>query len=301
MANIYQSSNRNAATRCSLTSTVLLIIATVLLCPMKTWGQKVRWHNEATDTLRINELLDRCIGIEDAQERIAVVAREFIDVPYVAGTLECDGEEMLTVNVSEVDCTTLIDNVMALGLTAGEGRRSWRDFVYNLERLRYRGGQVNGYASRLHYISDWVINNAYRDNFEEVTNQCDLATYQVKTINFMTANRDKYAALADSASYAAMRDVETGYRSHRFPVIKTSKVKSASKTFLKTGDVVALVTKIKGLDVSHMGVVIKDEKGIAYLLHASSKAKKVILDKTPLHEYLTRQQLVGIRVFRLKE
>lgn len=280
-----------------LKNSIILLAATACIT---TQAQRINWHNEATDTVDINRLLKKAVMISDPQQRVASLAKDFIDLPYVAGTLEAE-DERLTVNLDEVDCTTLIDNVLTLAVTAGEHRTSWRDFVYNLERLRYRGGEMKGYPSRLHYISDWIVDNTHRGNFEEVTNRCDLATYEIKTIDFMSANRNLYPALADSATFAKIKEAEIGYRSHRFPIIKTSRVAKAAKTFLRTGDIIALCTGKKGLDVSHMGILFIDEKNIPYLLHASSKAGKVILDTTPLDRYLTTNRLTGIRVIRLKE
>lgn len=264
-------------------------------------AQHLHWHNEASDTIAINNLLKDASSISDPQKRIATLAEQFLGKPYVAGTLESAGEEKLTVNIDEVDCTTLVDNIMALAITAGEHRTSWRDFIYNLEHIRYRNGEIKGYPSRLHYISDWIVDNTHRGNFEEVTNRCDLATYEIKTIDFMSANRKLYPALADSAAYAKIKEAEIGFRNHRYPIIKTSRVAKAAKTFLRTGDIIALCTGKKGLDVSHMGILFINEKNIPFLLHASSKAGKVILDTTPLDRYLTQNRLTGIRVIRLKE
>ncbi|MDE6345157.1 MAG: DUF1460 domain-containing protein [Muribaculaceae bacterium] len=280
-----------------LKNSIILLAATACITAQ---AQHINWHNEATDSADINRLLKKAVMISDPQQRVASLAKDFIDLPYVAGTLEAE-DERLTVNLDEVDCTTLIDNVVTLAVTAGEHRTSWRDFVYNLERLRYRGGEMKGYPSRLHYISDWIVDNTHRGNFEEVTNRCDLATYEIKTIDFMSANRNLYPALADSATFAKIKEAEIGYRSHRFPIIKTSRVAKAAKTFLRTGDIIALCTGKKGLDVSHMGILFINDKNIPYLLHASSKAGKVILDTTPLDRYLTTNRLTGIRVIRLKE
>ena len=48
-----------------------------------------------------------------------------------------------------------------------ENRKSWRDFIYNLKRMRYRSGEINGYPSRLHYVSDWIVDNRFRGNFAD--------------------------------------------------------------------------------------------------------------------------------------
>lgn len=287
--------------QCNMKFQRYILIFAIIFSVSAVKAQHINWHNEATDTIRINELLAKAVKISDPNERVAMLAEEFLETPYVSGTLVSPDGETLTVNLDELDCTTLIDNIMALAVTAGENRTSWRDFVYNLERLRYRSGQLNGYASRLHYISDWIVDNTHRGNFVEVTGDCPLSSHEIKIINFMTANRKLYPALADSTTFAKMKEAEIGYRNHRYPIIKTSQVGKAAKSFLKTGDIIAICTSKKGLDVSHMGVLFIDGKGVPYLLHASTKAGKVILDKTPLDRYLTQQRHPGIRVIRLKE
>lgn len=264
-------------------------------------GQEVVFKNEASDTIYINELLSKASKIENPNERVLTIAKEFLGKPYVAGTLEGQETEKLVVNLDEVDCTTLIDNVMAICISAGENRLSWRDFVYTLEKLRYRGGKRDGYASRLHYVSDWVVDNTHRGNFNEVTNKCDLTVYDIKSLNFITQHADAYPALADSATFATMKRFEEGYRNHRFPVIKSINVGKVATTFLKPGDIIAFTTSTKGLDVSHFGIIV-DLNGKTGLLHASSKAGKVVIDKLLLTEYLTKNRsITGIRVFRLNE
>lgn len=259
----------------------------------------VKFHDETSDTVRLNAILQQVASLDDPNSRVEAIARQFISTPYVASTLEsADGGEILTVNLDEMDCTTFVETVIALAISAGEQRLSWRDFLYNLQRVRYRSGTVDGYVSRLHYVSDWIVDNVHRGNFAEVTNLSDLSTYEVKTIDFMTQNRDLYPALADSLSYARMRDVETGYRSHRFPIIKSSRVAKAAKTFLKPGDIVALTTSKRGLDVSHLGIVVFVDQQ-PHLLHASSSKKQILIDPLPLDRYLQRNRLAGIRVIRL--
>lgn len=263
----------------------------------------VNFHNEATDTIRITEMLIEAEKISDPNERIIMLAKKFEGVPYVASTLEStDGEEHLTVNLDELDCTTYVDVVSALAYTVGQHRTSWRDFIVSLERLRYRGGEMDGYPSRLHYFSDWVVDNTARGNIREVTNRMPVYKDVVKSLNFMTRNRDKYAALADSATFEKLKSYEIGYRNHHYPVVETSRLNSRElREALKNGDIVAIVTKAPGLDVTHLGFIVKDAKGIPYLLNASSTEGKVVLDKMPLIERLQRARLQGIRIVRLTE
>ena len=73
--------------------------------------------------------------------------------------------------------------------------------------------------------------------------------------------------------------MEMGYRSHRFPYLKPGAIKNAK---LSDGDMVALITNTKGLDATHVGF-IKIVDGVPHLLHASSKAGKVIIDPLLRH------------------
>lgn len=263
---------------------------------------EVRWHNEGSDTIVIQELLNRAAAIESptAQGRIGAIAREFIGKPYVAATLE-GSEEMVTVNMDEFDCTTFMETVAALAKTAGERRRSWHDFVHNLEELRYRRGKAEGYASRLHYISDWAIDNSQRGNIAEVTGDLPGASWQIKTLDFMTSHRDSYPALADEDEFQRLKSIEIGYRSHRFPMVKSTRITKATLAALRDGDIVALTAKAEGLDVTHVGLIAIVD-GVPHLLHASSAEGKVVIDSKPLTEYLRRSKsATGIRVFRLKD
>ena len=69
---------------------------------------------------------------------------------------------------------------------------------------------------------------------------------------------------------------------------------------LRSGDFITLVTKIEGLDVSHNGIVVVDEKGDPYLLDASMSGGKVMLEPQPLFKFLERSKTnIGVRVFRM--
>lgn len=264
---------------------------------------EVRWHNEATDTTKITNILIEAseLNAKSPNDVVAFIGKKFIGTPYVAGTLE-GTPEMLTVNVDEVDCTTYIDIVAAMAVTIEERRNSWQDFLHNLEKMRYRQGHVDGYASRLHYISDWIVTNSHNGLLKDVTDRLPQSAYQVKTIDYMSRHRESYPALKDSAEYERIKNMEVGYRSHRYPYIKSTTLmgKNGAK-YLKEGDIVALTTKTDGLDVSHMGIIVIEKDG-AHLMHASSKEGKVVIDKLPLDEYLRKNRNIsGLRVIRIQE
>ncbi len=257
----------------------------------------VNWHDEGRDTVAVERMLTQASELPRAG-RVAAIGRMMEETPYVASTLE-GSPERVTVNLDGFDCTTFVDNTLALEKTVAEGRSGWRDFIYNLENMRYRGGHCNGYSSRLHYISDWVVENTSRGTLREVTADINGSSYQVKTLDFMTTHRDSYPALKDQSEYERMKGVEMGYRSHRYPVITTSKLNKSNLAALREGDVIALTSKLAGLDVAHMAIITMVD-GVPHMLHASTAGGKVLVEPLPLTDYLKRnRQFTGIRVFRM--
>ncbi|MDO5395348.1 MAG: DUF1460 domain-containing protein [Bacteroidales bacterium] len=258
----------------------------------------ISFHNIAEDTVRINQLLE--LGIESdgksPEDYVALIAQEFMDTPYVAHTLEGD-EEVLGVNLDELDCTTFIETVGAFAKTIKEGRGSWHDYIANLESIRYRRGNMDGYVSRLHYVCDWINDNSYRGNVKDVTSSFPTCGYVVKSIDFMTSNCNRYPQLADSAVYAGIREIEGGYSNTRFPILKTSKLnrKDVKKLF-KSGYLVAFTCSLRNLDVTHWGIIIVDKAGEPQVLHASSSAGKVVMTTSGLYEFVRRNGFTGVRV-----
>ena len=261
---------------------------------------EMRFHCDS-DTVVINNLLMQGYesGLTDANALIEFYARKLLGTPYVAHTLEGD-KEMLTINIHQLDCLTFIESLYALTRTTLGKRYSWRDYAANIENVRYRGGKMGDYSSRIHYISEWIIDNNVRGNLVEVTPDLPHVDYMVKNIDYMTHHPGSYSQLKnDSAMVEKIRRHEL--RNHRFPYLKRSWLNDkAVKAALRSGDFVTLVTNIEGLDVSHNGIIIVDEKGDPCLLHASMSGGKVMLESKSLFKFLERSKSnIGIRVFRM--
>lgn len=285
----------------------ILIIIAIFACTFSASAvslQQMRFHCEK-DTTEINDLLKKGneTGIKSPNQLVAFYAQQLLGRPYVAHTLEGD-KELLTINIDQLDCTTFVETLYALARTTLNGRQSWRDFADNLENLRYRNGEIGDYSSRLHYISEWIVNNRSRGNLYEATPDIPSVSYMTKTINFMTTHKDSYASLKnDDEMVAKIRNYEIGYRNHRMPYIKKQWLaRKEVKAALKSGDFVGLVTKTEGLDISHLGIVYKDEKGEIFLLDASMNGGKVMLEPIDMYQMLhNRKNNLGVRIFRIKQ
>ncbi len=265
-------------------------------------GVKMRFHCDK-DTTKITQLLNMGLnkGPKDANGLVYYYAGKLLGTPYVAHTLE-GPNEMLTINIHQLDCTTFVETLYALARTTLNGSTSWRDYARNLENLRYRGGNMGDYSTRLHYMSDWIIDNSKRGNIVDVTDSIACHSDKVVTLNYMTTHRSSYSSLSSDSIYKKIQKIESGYRNHHFPYIKKANLNSADvKKVVKRGDFVGLVTTMNGLDLSHLGIIDIDSKGNPVLLDASSIGKKVMLEKVDLKTHLApRESCVGVRIFRMK-
>lgn len=182
--------------------------------------EALRFHC-ADDTTKINQILHEAVSntsLKSAGSYMSFFADKLLGTPYVAHTLEGD-REYLSINVDQLDCTTFVETLAALTKAAKAKSPSWYAYASALESIRYHSGHIDGYASRLHYISAWIIENANRGNFTEITSSLPHSEYLTKTINYMSTHRDSYPALADSATFEGIRNLEAGYNRHMYPYI----------------------------------------------------------------------------------
>lgn len=230
------------------------------------------------------------------------VAKSFLGIPYVGGTLESDGEECLIVDTMGMDCTTFVELSVARFLAA---RDSSFAFEQHVQRLRYRHGEVDGYLSRLHYFTDWAERNVQGGVWRELGPEEDdgyMWRFDTLMLNYMSNHPDNYPYLkANAWAVDSMRLIEKQYLCYPFSYIDKSYLDlPPDRLPIRDGDILALVTTIEGLDVTHLGFAVWQGEKL-HLMHASMKHGKVVIDERTLYDYLkTRKGCPGIRVLRLR-
>ena len=279
----------------------ILIFAILLSLPALLHSREICYT--AAGSTKVVEMLNQLKPMQkrDCGKLLLEAGKLFLGTPYVGGTLDREKKEKLTINISEVDCSTFVDQALALALTAREGKCDFASFCRNLKKLRYRNGVRKGYDSRLHYFSWWVDDNSRRGIVRELTGKA-FGKKATLNLSFMSSNPEKYMQLnGDSALTAAIAGHEMPFRNRTYTYIPKSSLSQGPKSLpVRDGDIIALVTTIKGLDVTHQGIAVW-QAGKLHLLHASSKEKRVILDPITLHDYLApRKSAPGIRVVRVK-
>jgi hypothetical protein len=216
-------------------------------------------------------------------ELIVEIGLSFQGTPYVSATLENGLEEKMVINLRELDCTTFVENCLALARTVKSGKTDFESFVSELEKIRYRDGIRNQYPSRLHYFSEWIHNNQKKGFINETPNQNGVKSD--KTINFMSTHPADYPVLKEHPELIpAIAEQEKELTKIGFSYFPKSDLSNLYKN-LKHGDIIALTSSIDGIDINHVGIIIKKDNEF-YLLHAPLSGKKVMVSDGPLSDFL---------------
>lgn len=240
---------------------------------------------------------------QDVDDIVLKNGLNYLNTPYVANVLDnTDGPEELILNCDELDCQTFVEYVLAESLCPklANGDISESTFADKVQQLRYRNGKINGYASRLHYATDW-INNAVRQGIlEDITAEKSPTTLTI-SVGYMTTHPNQYKPLANSPeNVAQMKQVEQSLDGQQVHYLPEDQLPYNGLAWIKNGDIIAVTTNRTGLDIAHMGIAFYVE-GRLTLLHASQKEGKVCVSTTTLPQMLkNHEDWTGIRVLRLK-
>ena len=258
----------------------------------------------SNDSIRAEKIMREATSQPAGTNTIVYIGRKLLGVPYVAQTLEKGKTESLVINTTQLDCTTFVENVLAMYLCVKDKKTRFADFCNNIRQIRYAAGKVD-YPSRLHYFSTWIEDNSAKGLVKEVSapNPPFTATQTIKA-NFMSTHSDRYPMLKGNAAYlkeiVKAEKAVSGKTVRYIPTSMLNKSKLLRKA-VKDGDILALVTKKAGLEISHVGYAVWHKDGKLHLMNASSLEHKVIDDKVSLYDYMKKHPSnLGIRVVRVK-
>lgn len=260
---------------------------------------------EPADTQLVSKLLSEARRLPATTNYPLHFARQLAGRPYVAHTLEVNDEEQLVVNTRQLDCTTLVENVVALTLCMKRHLYTARDFMNALVEMRYRGGVIDGYASRLHYFTDWIEDNTRKGLVKEVQMQtAPFTAVQTVSVGYMSQHPQSYKALKRHPELVpvikAQEDKLTG-RQYRYIPKQEVRNSEALRRAVHDGDIIAITCQKPGLDIAHLGFAVWRKDGL-HLLNASQLHKKVIEEPMTLGEYLQKHPShTGIRIVRIKK
>lgn len=269
-------------------------------------GLRAEGAGQKTDAPEVKDSLFVTQALHQAPQGAGTLhfARLLMGRPYVAHTLERQGEERLIVNTRQLDCTTLVENVVALTLCHQHGERSYAQFKRRLQALRYRQGHLEGYASRLHYFTDWIMDNERMGLVVEVGHEgAPFTAKQLLAIDYMSTHADSYQALKVHPQLVPLIAEQerrlTGLTFRYIPKAGVTNTKLL-RQWIHDGDILAITCNKPGLDIAHLGFAVWQKDGL-HLLNASQIHHRVVLEPMTLRQYLARHRShTGIRVVRVR-
>ncbi|MFW2375480.1 MAG: N-acetylmuramoyl-L-alanine amidase-like domain-containing protein, partial [Cellulophaga baltica] len=102
----------------------------------------------------------------------------------------------------------------------------------------------------------------------------------------------------DNANLAQIQASEQYLNNQEFCILEKNTI-AANEHLIQSGDIIALTTSIKGLDITHTGIATREKDGRIHLLHASTSGAVKISEK-PLVDYLKGiKSNTGIMVVRV--
>ena len=225
----------------------------------------------------LDSILKKSSDMNGIPDRIKFLSDQFLGVAYMEATLAGgrDIPEILVVNLEGIDCFTFIDYVEAMRMS-----HSFYDFLKNLVRVRYKSGDVS-FSSRKHFFTDWASSVPVAVN--DITGEI---------AGMKTEKSLKVLNMEEDGTYylPGIEPVEREICYIPAPAIDGHVLKS-----LTTGDYIGIYSHVAGLDVSHVGIFIRDGSE-TYMRHASSQAKiRKVIDEDFLSYVMKTPGIVVLR------
>jgi hypothetical protein len=212
------------------------------------------------------------------------IAQELIGTPYKADTLELSPDrEYCCINLKALDCVTFFETTLAFARMLKKGGRTPTDLVGEVSFMRYRGGVVGDYSSRLHYMSDWFADNESKHVVQVLSDLPGAEIFTQKVSSMSSHPASSRQLVAHPELIAKIKHAETAINNRSLNFIPMDKI-PAVEPLLKTGDIVAVCTSLAGLDVVHTGLVFRGDDGVAHFMDATSKKRsmKVTIEPGPI-------------------
>lgn len=237
-------------------------------------------------------------------QRVCWFGRTFVGTPYKSYTLEIDDRiEAPSVNLNGLDCWTFFEISLAMARMVEDPVEKWtpENMLKYIELDRYRGGECDGgYLSRLHYLEDWLNDNARRGLVRDLTRSLGGVGLPNAAIE-MTNGWKGYRYMVHNPEYrAGIERMEAALRRKPLYTIPKDKV-AGIEDRLQSGDIIGIISHDgDAYGTSHVGLAYRTQDGVLHFMHASSprNAGKVVIDGS-ISAYLNRfPRHAGILVAR---
>lgn len=226
---------------------------------------------------KIDDLLNKASDIDNPGRRIDFLSHFFLKTKYRASTLIGDikTQEVFVINLEGVDCFTFLDYIEAMRLS-----KSFAEFKVNLKKTRYRSGEIT-FETRNHFFTDW---SAFRSDF--VGDVTKYVSERKSRAVSKRLNEKKDGTYFVSGVSCRLREVV---------YLPTAYVDERVVEKLETGDYIGIYSNMEGLDVSHVGILIKDAAAVCFRHASSEKKNRKVVDEDFRNYLLHKAGIIVVR------
>jgi len=278
-----------------------IVVLFILISPTVLFGQIYTEKDVEVCNSKFSLAVNKNLSEKPIGDVIAEIGKSFIGTDYEAFGIEKEGKEKLIVDLTGLDCTTFLENALVFARLIKEGKDTFNDYLSELTFLRYRNGIIDQYPSRLHYFSDWIYDNEKKGIVKDITKE--IGGDPIKfDVDFMSTHPESYLHLKENPEFiSTIKNQEKEISSRTYYYIPEDRISSVEDK-IHSGDLLAFTTSVKGLDIGHTGIAVRENDGRIHLLHAPNVGYKVQITEKPLAEYVKSiKRHTGIIVLRVTE
>ena len=226
---------------------------------------------ELPDEQFVRQLLLEARQLKSVAGRMKQFSGRLLGFPYNRRPLmgSSTQPEALVTRMDSFDCLTFLETVLALARI-----RTADEFPAELRNMRYLNGEVS-YRNRLHYTTDWSRHQV----------ECGVLTEM--TVGEETLPREKLLFSLKSMPP----------KTAHFRFFPRQRIDSVSR-WLLDGDIIYFVSGRDGLDVGHLGLIMRDNQRLL-MRHATRSHRQVI--EQELSEFFRLNKMSGFIINRPKE
>jgi len=254
------------------------------------------------DNSKIDKTIKGISKESSISKKIVNISNLFINTPYEIDPLG-EGNKKPLYSFKGVDCVTFVESVIAASYS--DNLISFKD---NLQKIRYRNGEVN-YNRRNHImISQWIPNNIENGFIKEITQDLvDNKNIRLKTIKKeitkKTYNNRKFK------KFLKIDDIPIGEYLIKYISIDDF-IKYYYKIDIPNGTIMTIVRKDLNnypIMISHLGFIVKKNKRY-YFRNATRSTKFKLVRDAKLMPYLRfynsyykskKWPIIGIQFFEV--
>lgn len=205
----------------------------------------VKWvNNSKAYAIGLLNKLDQTATIA---ERIVQISKALLGVPYSAFSLDKLPIEKLIIDFTSFDCFLFIEQLLAISQS-----ENIQQFEVLISKLRYRNENIS-YCTRHHYFTQWAMNAEKVGLLTELSQKLKGSQSRLVKLNFISMNPTYYKPMMNNNIRNCIQGIEKSLEvsQHFIPLNRIT----AIQRDLENGDLFGLVTNVKGLDVTHTGIV----------------------------------------------